>query len=77
MITLLIAIGIWFLLEIIGMALVSIYDYYELGCTEVTVKDLFLVVAGPIILIFIICEILKEKGDKVIFRKERSKQNNH
>jgi hypothetical protein len=66
-----IALGIWILLGIIGMALVGIYDYYNLGATEYTIKDLFLCIAGPIILIFIIFEVIKEKGDVVIFRRER------
>ena len=68
------AIGIWFLLGIIGTVLVCIYDYYNLGCIELTIKDVFIFVLGPLILIFIICEFFKEKGDTVIFRKERPKQ---
>ena len=75
MITLFIALGIWILLGIIGMVLAGIYDYYDLGYIEYTIKDLALcVVAGPIGLLFIIGEILKEKGDVVIFRKERPNQ---
>jgi hypothetical protein len=69
--------GIWILLGIIGMVLIGIYDYYDLGAIEFTIKDLCLCASGPIILIFIICEVIKEKGDVVIFRKERPTKDNH